>query len=303
MTLTEQPHTIWPPRLPVFFSGAPVWVRCLRRKCDVMPFVTSRTIFCCLRKFNIGSSSSLLKMSTSAAPVDPVEQSKKLCAYAAVQDNLKPHHRIIGIGSGSTVVYVAECIGKMPNKAEFVCVPTGFQSKQLIIDNKIQLGGLEENPTIDIAFDGADEIDSGLNCIKGGGACLLQEKLVADSSENFIIVADDRKNTGVLGKGWKKGIPIEVIPNAYNKIIKELTALGGAPKVRPGAPAKAGPVITDNGNFIIDCDFGEIPAAKVADLNSKIKAMVGVVETGLFVGMAQKAYIGNADGTVTTLTV
>ncbi|ODQ47583.1 hypothetical protein PICMEDRAFT_58018 [Pichia membranifaciens NRRL Y-2026] len=242
-------------------------------------------------------------MSTSAAPVDPVEQSKKLCAYAAVQDNLKPHHRIIGIGSGSTVVYVAECIGKMPNKAEFVCVPTGFQSKQLIIDNKIQLGGLEENPTIDIAFDGADEIDSGLNCIKGGGACLLQEKLVADSSENFIIVADDRKNTGVLGKGWKKGIPIEVIPNAYNKIIKELTALGGAPKVRPGAPAKAGPVITDNGNFIIDCDFGEIPAAKVADLNSKIKAMVGVVETGLFVGMAQKAYIGNADGTVTTLTV
>lgn len=269
---------------------------------DVMPLLVSRTLFRFCRP-SFRNSRSLSNMSASTAPIDPVEQSKKLCAYAAVQDNLKPHHKIIGIGSGSTVVYVAECIGKMPNKSEFVCVPTGFQSKQLIIDNNIQLGGLEENPTIDIAFDGADEIDSDLNCIKGGGACLLQEKLVADSSENFIIVADDRKNTGVLGKGWKKGIPIEVIPNAYNKIIKELKALGGAPKVRPGAPAKAGPVITDNGNFIIDCDFGEIPAAKVAELNSKIKAMVGVVETGLFVGMASKAYIGNSDGTVTTLTV
>lgn len=232
-----------------------------------------------------------------------VEQSKKLCAYAAVDNNLKPNHKVIGIGSGSTVVYIAERIGQLPNKEKFVCIPTGFQSKQLIIDNGLQLGGLEEYPTIDIAFDGADEIDSSLNCIKGGGACLLQEKLVADSSNEFILVADDRKNTGVLGRGWKKGVPIEVVPNAYNKIIKELKALNGSPTVRPGAPAKAGPVITDNGNFIVDCDFGEIKVSEVAELNAKIKAMVGVVETGLFVKMAQKAYIGNADGTVTTLAV
>jgi ribose 5-phosphate isomerase A len=237
------------------------------------------------------------------SPAELVELSKKLCAYAAVDNNLKASHKIIGIGSGSTVVYVAERIGQLPNKKDLVCIPTGFQSKQLIIDNGLQLGGLEEFSTIDIAFDGADEIDTSLNCIKGGGACLLQEKLVADSSKEFILVADDRKNTGVLGKGWKKGVPIEVVPNAYNKIIKELTALGGTPAVRPGAPAKAGPVITDNGNFIIDCDFGEIEVSKVEALNSKIKAMVGVVETGLFVNMAQKAYIGNADGTVTTLNI
>ncbi|GMM32179.1 ribose-5-phosphate isomerase [Martiniozyma asiatica (nom. inval.)] len=233
-----------------------------------------------------------------------VEQSKKLCAYAAVDNNLDvKSHKVIGIGSGSTVVYVAERIGQLENKNEFTCIPTGFQSKQLIIDNKLKLGGLEEFPEIDIAFDGADEIDSQLNCIKGGGACLLQEKLVADSAKKFIIVADDRKNTGVLGKGWKKGIPIEVVPNAYVKILKELTLLGGKPTVRSGLPGKAGPIVTDNGNFIIDCDFGEIEVANVENLHIKIKAMVGVVETGIFVRMAEKAYIGNADGSVTNLSV
>ncbi|ODV83939.1 hypothetical protein CANARDRAFT_208854 [[Candida] arabinofermentans NRRL YB-2248] len=240
---------------------------------------------------------STLKMS------DLVEQSKKLSAFSAVDDNLKPEHRIIGIGSGSTVVYVAERVGQNVNKKEFVCIPTGFQSKQLIIDNGLRLGSIEEYPEIDIAFDGADEIDTSLNCIKGGGACLLQEKLVADCSKEFVVVADYRKNTGILGKGWKKGVPIEVIPGAYTKILKELSQLGGKPVVRSGLPAKAGPVITDNGMFIIDCDFGEIPVSKVKELNDKIKAMVGVVETGLFVEMAKKAYIGNADGSVTTLTV
>lgn len=231
-----------------------------------------------------------------------VEQSKKLCAYAAVDENLKSNHKIIGIGSGSTVVYVAERIGQLKNKHDLICIPTGFQSKQLIIDNNLKLGGLEEYSKIDIAFDGADEIDSNLNCIKGGGACLLQEKLVADSSNEFIIVADDRKNSGILGKNWNKGIPIEIVPNSYNKILNELSKIGGNGKVRSGLPAKAGPVLTDNGNFIIDCDFGEISVEKVDELNKKIKLMVGVVETGLFVNMAQKAYIGNSDGTVTTLT-
>ncbi|GME77917.1 unnamed protein product [Ambrosiozyma monospora] len=234
---------------------------------------------------------------------DLIEKSKKLAAYSAVDENLKPNHKVIGIGSGSTVVYVAERVGQQSNKSELVCIPTGFQSKQLIIDNGLKLGSLEEFASIDIAFDGADEVDSQLNCIKGGGACLLQEKLVADSADNFIIVADYRKNTGILGKSWTKGVPLEVVPAAYNKILKQLTELGGKAQVRSGLPAKAGPVITDNGNFIIDCDFSQVEASKVKELNDKIKAMVGVVETGYFVGMAQKAYIGNADGTVSTLKV
>lgn len=236
-------------------------------------------------------------------PENLVEKSKKACAYAAVDENLDlTKHKVVGIGSGSTVVYVAERIGQLKGKEKLVCIPTGFQSKQLILGNKLQLGSIEEFPEIDIAFDGADEIDSELNCIKGGGACLLQEKLVGDCAKQYVIVADDRKNTGILGRHWRQGIPIEVVPSAYTKISNQLEKLGGKPTVRPGAPAKAGPVITDNGNFIIDCDFGEIEPSKLPELNSKIVSMVGVVETGLFVHMFQKAYIGNSDGSVTTLT-
>ncbi|KAH3663710.1 hypothetical protein OGAPHI_005111 [Ogataea philodendri] len=231
---------------------------------------------------------------------DLVEKSKKLSAFAAVDENLKPDHKVIGIGSGSTVVYVAERVGQSTNKEKFVCIPTGFQSKQLIIDNGLHLGSPEQYPEIDIAFDGADEIDSNLSLIKGGGACLFQEKLVAASAKQFIVVADYRKDTGILGKGWRKGIPIEVVPMAYTKVSLELSKLGGKPNVRSGLPGKAGPVVTDNGNFIIDCDFGEISPESVADLNSKIKSLVGVVETGIFVGMAQKSYIGNSDGTIST---
>lgn len=230
-----------------------------------------------------------------------VEQSKKLCAYAAVDENLDvTKHRVVGIGSGSTVVYVAERVGQLASK-EIVCIPTGFQSKQLILANKLTLGSIEEFPEIDITFDGADEIDSQLNCIKGGGACQLQEKLVADCSKRWIVVADERKNSGVLGRSWHKGIPIEVIPVAYTKVSRQLEKLGGKPIVRPGAPAKAGPVISDNGNFIIDCDFGEIEPTEVSSLNDKIRSIVGVVETGLFPAMADAAYIGNSDGSVTTL--
>ncbi|GMF48300.1 unnamed protein product [[Candida] boidinii] len=94
---------------------------------------------------------------------DLVEQSKKLAAYSAVDDNLQPDYKVIGIGSGSTVVYVAERIGQLKNKQNFTCIPTGFQSKQLIIDNGLKLGSIEEFSEIDIAFDGADEIDTSLN--------------------------------------------------------------------------------------------------------------------------------------------
>lgn len=235
---------------------------------------------------------------------DLIEKAKKFCAYAAVDSNLDINKdKVIGIGSGSTVVYVAERVGQLAKNSGVVCVPTGFQSKQLIIENGLRLGTLEEFPEIDVAFDGADEIDSSLNCIKGGGGCLLQEKLVADSAKRFILVADDRKNTGILGRHWTQGVPIEVVPTAYTKIIRQLKQIGGKPTVRLGGKAKAGPVITDNGNFIIDCDFGEVPAEKLEALNDKLIRMVGIVETGYFVGIAKKAYIGKSDGTVSTLDV
>lgn len=243
----------------------------------------------------------LLKRTMST--IELVEQSKKLAAYKAVDDYVTSENKVIGVGSGSTVVYVSERLGQLPFKHNFVCIPTGFQSKQIIMANGLHMGSTEEFPDIDVTFDGADEIDQDLNCIKGGGACLMQEKLVASCSRHLVIVADFRKESpSSLGIAWKKGVPIEVIPSAYTKIILELQKLGAVSSViRPGGVAKAGPVVTDNSNFIIDADFGEIPTETVRELHDKIKHLTGVVEVGLFVDMAEAAYIGEANGEVQKL--
>lgn len=226
-----------------------------------------------------------------------VESAKKLAAYRAVDENFPPKAKVIGIGSGSTVIYVAERIGQLENKDSFICIPTGFQSKQLIIDNGLNLGAIEQYPDLDIAFDGADEVDPQLNLIKGGGACLFQEKLVASAAKKFIVVADYRKESKKLGESWRQGVPIEIVPNSYAKVTKQLYDMG-AKKVdlRQGGKAKAGPVITDNNNFLLDADFGEIEDPE--ELHKQIKLLVGVVETGLFTDMADKSYFGEEDGSV-----
>ncbi|CCH41073.1 Ribose-5-phosphate isomerase [Wickerhamomyces ciferrii] len=234
---------------------------------------------------------------------NPTEESKRLSAYKAVDENFSTDYKIIGIGSGSTVIYVAERIAQLDNKEDFICIPTGFQSKNLIVDNGLRLGAIEQYPELDIAFDGADEVDNQVNAIKGGGACLFQEKLVAFSAKKFILVADYRKKSpNYLGVEWVKGVPIEVVPISYIHITKELEKLGALSiTLRQGGSAKAGPVITDNMNFIIDAHFGPIQDPK--DLHFKIKSLVGVVDTGLFIGHADKAYFGEQDGSVTIRTI
>lgn len=227
------------------------------------------------------------------------EQAKKNAAYKAVDENFPENAKVIGVGSGSTVVYVAERLGQLPNKSDFVCIPTGFQLKQLIISNGLNLGSIEQFPDVDIAFDGADECDESLNLIKGGGACLFQEKLVAGSAKKFVVVADFRKKSAALGVQWTKGVPIEIVPNSYAKVTADLTRMGASKVIlRQGGSAKAGPVITDNNNFLLDADFGKIEDPKL--LHAQIKALVGVVETGLFTNMAKKAYFGETDGAVST---
>lgn len=134
-----------------------------------------------------------------------------------------------------------------------------------------------------------------LNLIKGGGGCQTQEKIVASCAKQMIVVADDRKQSQVLGSQWRQGVPIEVVPMARCPVEKVLRALGGRPVLRM-AQRKAGPVVSDNGGFIIDCDFGEI--RDPARLEAQLRGIVGVVETGLFVGMASVAYFGQANGTV-----
>ncbi len=228
-----------------------------------------------------------------------IEIGKKNAATKAVEENVKKN-MIIGIGSGSTIVYAIEIIAEM-NRKELLnvkCVPSSYQSYQLILNNGLELASMDQYPEIDLVLDGADEIDKNLNLIKGGGGCLVQEKILASNSKNLVIIADFRKNSEKLGMNWKKGVPIEVIPMAYVPLMKKLEKMGGKPILRM-AQSKSGPLITDNSNFIIDVDFGIIDNPVV--LNNKILPIPGVVDTGFFINMASKAYIGQKDGKVLVL--
>ncbi|ORY25342.1 ribose 5-phosphate isomerase A-domain-containing protein [Naematelia encephala] len=242
-------------------------------------------------------------------PVLPaVEAAKRLAAFAAVDRHVGLEHKFIGIGSGSTVPYVVDRIvaqGPEANRHR-VFIPTGFQSKELIIKAHLTLGDVDQFPNLDVTIDGADEVDNDLNCIKGGGACQLREKVLAEAATTWVIVADYRKNSHVLGTTWTQGVPIEVAPFAYAKVLTNLSQLGSPhilPNGKPGlalrmAKMKAGPVVSDNGNFIIDAPFPPEQMKKPAELLHQIKMLTGVVEVGLFCDMAEAAYFGNEDGTV-----
>ena len=138
-------------------------------------------------------------------------------------------------------------------------------------------------------------MDLNLNCIKGGGGCLTQEKIVASCAKKFVVIADSSKDSKALGEKWKKGVPVEVIPMAYRSVALKLEHLGLHPMLRM-AKAKAGPLVTDNGNFIIDFGFENVSEWKV--LNDKVIAIPGVVETGLFIDMTECVIFGNVDGTI-----
>ncbi|RDL40021.1 Ribose 5-phosphate isomerase [Venustampulla echinocandica] len=266
-------------------------------------------------------------------PLPPVEASKRRAAYKAVEDHFDVSYKYIGIGSGSTVVYVVEAIAAKGRDitSKMIFIPTGDQSKQLIIEAGLPLGGIDSLPPVDstytkmdgvsalevatgvtdlglkgmrqcldVAFDGADEIDEDLNCIKGGGACLFQEKLVATAARKFVCVADSRKLQPRLLTKWK-AIPIEIAPLAAPTIKRILITLGSPdPVIRQGGSAKAGPVVTDNGMWIMDAPFpplllpsdlkdghkgdGEHGIWEVHQLGRRLKRIVGVLEVGLFYG-------------------
>ncbi|KAI0946745.1 ribose-5-phosphate isomerase rki1, variant 2 [Taiwanofungus camphoratus] len=234
-------------------------------------------------------------------PTTVIEASKRLAAWTAVDRHVLPEYKVIGIGSGSTVPYVVERIvaqGSAINR-DRVFIPTGFQSKELIVNAQLSLGDVDQYPVIDVTIDGADEVDQELNCIKGGGACHLREKVLAEAANTFIIVADYRKDSEVLGRMFKQGIPVEVAPFAYARVLQNLRLLGSPNAVLRMAKAKAGPVVSDNGNFVIDAPFPEEQMKEPYTLLTRIKMLTGVVEVGLFCHMAKAAYFGNQDGSVT----
>ncbi|XP_023607181.1 ribose-5-phosphate isomerase isoform X3 [Myotis lucifugus] len=180
--------------------------------------------------------------------------------------------------------------------AGHAAVENHVRARQLILQYGLTLSDLDRHPEIDLAIDGADEVDADLNLIKGGGGCLTQEKIVAGYASRFIVIADFRKDSKNLGDQWHKGIPIEVIPMAYVPVSRAVTQkFGGVVELRM-AVNKAGPVVTDNGNFILDWKFDRVH--KWSEVNTAIKMTPGVVDTGLFINMAERVYFGMQDGSV-----
>jgi len=225
-----------------------------------------------------------------------IENARRLAAAEAVK--AVKDGSVVGLGSGRTVVYaLAELSRRIRSEQlEVLCVPTSSQIMLEALKLGLKLTSLYEHPTIDVTLDGADEVDGKLNLTKGGGGCLAREKIVASASKRYLIIVDEDKLVGKLGS--KKPIPIEVLPFAAPAIKLRLERWG-KPVLREGS-GKLGPVVTDNGNYIIDLFTG--PLEDPWKVEREIKAMPGVVEVGLFLDMASKVYVGRRDGSVEELT-
>ena len=221
------------------------------------------------------------------------EEAKKRVALEAVkhiEDGF-----VVGLGSGSTTAYVIQEIGRLMRQdgLRVLGVPSSSQALLLAVRSGIPLTTLDEHPTLDLAIDGADEVDKKLDMIKGGGGALTREKIVASAAKQVVIVADETKLVEKLGSTFR--LPVEVLPFALATTTASIKELGGKPLLRE-SKGKVGAVVTDNGNYIVDVDFGAIADAE--ELNRRLKLIPGVIETGLFIGMADIVYLGKADGIV-----
>ncbi len=223
-----------------------------------------------------------------------VEKAKEAAALKAldlVEDGMR-----LGLGTGSTAKWFVQHLGERVQQGLHVtATATSLATQELAVSLGIPLRTLDELGTLDLAVDGTDEITPRLECIKGHGAALFREKLVETCARRFIVIADDSKLSPRLG--MNKTVPVEVNPFGRLTTKARLEALGAGVSARL---AKNGSVlVTDNGNHIWDCDFGAIddPAA----LGASIKAVTGVCEHGLFCGMAERAFLARADGSVQEL--
>ena len=199
---------------------------------------------------------------------------------------------VIGIGTGSTAAYMIQALARRIQAGLHIvgAVPTSEATEQLARSLGIPLTDLDTYPELDLALDGADEIDGHLNLIKGGGGALLREKIVASAARRFIVIADVTKQVTQLG--LKAALPVEVIPFALTPVSRRLQALGASVQLRQQSIQ---PFRTDNGNLILDCSFANGIVDPV-DLHVRIRSIVGVVETGLFLNMAEQALIGGPEG-------
>ncbi len=221
--------------------------------------------------------------------LDLQTQMKQAVAEAAVdqiQDGM-----VLGLGSGSTAALMIKALGAKiatGQLKDIVGVTTSFQGQVLASELLIPLRSLSAVSRVDLAIDGADEVDPSFQLIKGGGACHVQEKLVAALAERFVVVVDSTKLVGCLNLDFR--LPVEVLPSAWTHVQSSLEKLGGNTNLRM-AERKAGPVVTDQGNLVLDVSFnGGINDPE--ELEMKVNNIPGVLENGLFVNLADEVLVG-----------
>jgi ribose 5-phosphate isomerase A len=213
------------------------------------------------------------------------DQEKEAAARASLR--FVKDGQIVGLGSGSTAAYFIRLLGEeVKSGLRIRCIPSSERSGELAASLGIPLTTLDECQQIDVTVDGADEVDPQLRLIKGGGGALLREKIVASASKQLVIVADATKRVPVLGKF---PLPVEVIKFAQAVVVKKIAALGAEVGLRQGADGRH--YLTDENNYILDCRFGQIPDAD--GLARQLSDMPGVVEHGLFIGMASVVLVAN----------
>jgi ribose 5-phosphate isomerase A len=222
--------------------------------------------------------------------MDDLQQRMKQAVAAAAVEQIQDG-MVLGLGSGSTAALMIEALGeKLRTGAlrNITGVTTSFQGEVLAAELGIPLKSLNSIDHIDLAIDGADEVDPWFQLIKGGGACHVQEKLVARRAKRFVVVVDAGKLVERLNLSFL--LPVEVLPGAWRQVKAELAALGGESELRM-AVRKAGPVVTDQGNLVLDVRFaGGI--ADPATLESTLNNLPGVLENGLFVNLADQVLVG-----------
>jgi ribose 5-phosphate isomerase A len=202
-------------------------------------------------------------------------------AAAVVTDGL-----VVGLGTGSTAAHAVRALGeRVDDGLEIRGIPTSFQSRELAREAGIPLTTLDE-ASPDVAIDGADQVADG-TLVKGGGAAHASEKIVDAAADRLLVVVDPSKEADELDVP----VPVEVLPDARRPVASRVESLGGDPTLR-AAERKDGPVVTDNGNLVLDCEFGTI--ADPESLAASLSAVPGVVEHGLFVGLADEIHVGTA---------
>lgn len=200
---------------------------------------------------------------------------------------------VLGLGHGSTVQFALEAVAaKLANGQlkDIIGIPASKHTETEAKRLSIPLGQLGDHPRIDLTFDGADEVDPHLNLIKGGGGALLREKMLAQNSQREVIMVDESKLSPALGA--KHALPLEVIPFGWQTQVDFVASLGGEASLRLGGDGQ--PALSDQGNYLLDCNFG--PIADVAALARELETRSGIVEHGLFVGLATDVLVAGVGG-------